>query len=77
MHCADSSDCLHGNYGFGNHRHVDGNAVAGFDAECNQGVSRLLDLTGQFCVGDLFGVTGFTLKEDCGAVTITRLDVAV
>ena len=77
MHCADASNCLHRDYCLRNHRHINCNAVAWLNAEVDKCVCGLLNLTGQFGIGDFFSVTRFTFEEDCGALAIAGLNVAV
>ena len=62
----------------GHHRHVDGDPVAGDQAEVGEGVGGLADLGLQFGVGQRAGVADrLALPVDGDAVAVAGLDVAV
>src|SRR3712207_564230 len=61
----------------GDHRHVDGDAVAGVDAELDQGVGGLADLVLELGVGDGPGVARLALPVVGDLVPVAVLDVPV
>ena len=74
---ADPRAGQHGHDRLGDHRHVDGDAVALAHAERLEGVGRLLHLAVQVGVGDGPGVARLALEVDGDAVAVAGLDVAV
>ena len=78
MHRADPRAREHRDDGFGDHRHVDDDAVALADAEVHQDRSQRRDLVEQFGVADAaLGRGDGTVVEDRRAVAAPRYDVSV
>ena len=74
---ADTRAAEHGHGGFGNHRHVDGHAVALLDAERFEDVRELADFGVQLRVGDVFDfLFRFALPDDGGLIS-ARCQMAV
>ena len=61
----------------GNHRHIDGDAVAGDQADRGEVVGRLGYLVLELAVGEVTRVAGFADPMDGDAVALARGDVAV
>ena len=75
--CADARARQHGDDRFRNHRHVDGNAITGGDAEFEECVGRFADVVLQFGVGDVTPIPGFPFKSDRHLSAEAVLDVAI
>ena len=67
----------HGHHGLGNHRHVDGDLVAGPDADFGQAVGGLADRGQQVGVGDGAGVARLTLPMEGDPIAEAGLHMAV
>ena len=74
---ADASAGEHGDRQLGDHRHVDGDAVALRDAEPLEDVGEPLHVAVQVGVGDRAGVAGLALPVVGDLVAVAGLDVAV
>ena len=77
VHGADARARKHGNRRFGNHRHVDRDAVALLRAERLQCVGELADALVQLTIGDLRVVLGIIAFPDDGDVVAFRFKVAI
>ena len=77
MHGADARARQHGVGGFGDHRQVDGDAVALLDAVGLEHVGELADALVQLAVGDLLVVGGVVALPDDGDLVGARLQVPV
>ena len=68
----------HRDIGLGDHRHIDGDAVAGDESERGEVVRRARDIGEQVGIGDVPGV-GLRLADpvDCNPVAVAGLHVAV
>ncbi len=77
VHRAQPGNRLHRDDCFGDHRHVNGNAVALADAECGQQVCCALDLFGELGIRDRAAVARLALKVERNAVAVACLNVPV
>src|SRR5699024_4512123 len=67
----------HGEDGFGDHRHVDRDPVAGLDTELGQRIGGLGDLTQKIGIGDGAGVSGLAFEVVGDTIAETVLDMSV
>ena len=74
---ADPRAGQHGDGQLGDHRHVDGDAVALLDPEALQGVREPAHLVEQILVGDRAGVAGLTFPVERDLVASASLDMAI
>ena len=67
----------HRDEGFGDHRHVDGHPVAGFEADRGEVVGRLGHLVLELGVGQVAVIAGLADPVDRDPVTLARIDMAI
>ena len=60
---ADSGASQHGDRQLGHHGHVDGNHIAGLDAEAFKGVGKLANFGMQLLVGERAGIAGLAFPN--------------
>ncbi len=69
MDSADAGAGQHGHHRFGNHGHVDDDAVAFFDAEVHEDAAKLGDLVTKLAVGEgLAGIGDGAVVDEGGLV---------
>ena len=66
MDRADARAGEHGDGGFGDHRHIDRDAVAFFGTLCFQHIGKAADVGVEFAVGDFFGIVRVVTFPDDG-----------
>ena len=74
---AESGAGEHGHDRFGDHRHVDRDAITGDEAELGESVCRAAHFGEQVVVGQVATVTGSAFEVNGDAVTVAGEDVAV
>ena len=67
----------HGDDRFGDHRHVDRDAVTGDEAEVGESVCGAADFGEEVVVGQIAGIAGFAFECNGDAVAVAGEDVAV
>ena len=77
VHGADARDGEHGDDGLGDHGQVDGDAVAGLDAEAGEQVRGALHLGRELGIADVAAVAGLALPVDGDAVAVAGEHVPV
>ncbi len=73
----DARTSQHGDGGLGNERHVDGDAVAGLDAELLEGVGELADFAVQVLVAQHARIARLAFEDDRRLVAPPRGDVPI
>ena len=77
MRCAEAGTCQHRDDCLGDHRHVDGDAVAGHDAKFDQRIGCPADFVLQFCVRDVAKIARLTLEANGDLSAEAGFDMAV